>query len=105
MSQTIPPTIRKGSTGNDVKQWQKILGVSEDGSFSAAVESATKEWQKSHKLVADGIVGPATWGLALGVSAKVTQPTASQKTDTEAYRVAKNAAPTMPENQRRTCSS
>lgn len=59
-------TIKNGSTGDIVKVWQIIVGVSPDGSFGSKTESATKKWQKAHSLSADGIVGSKSWkeGLA-----------------------------------------
>ncbi len=58
-------TIKLGSTGPDVIQWQKIVGVTADGSFGPATNSATLKWQSAHKLAADGVVGPATWAAAI----------------------------------------
>lgn len=64
-------TIKLGSSGPDVIQWQKILKVTADGNFGPATNSATLAWQKSHGLTADGVVGPATWGVAIP---RTTQP-------------------------------
>ena len=58
-------TIKKGSTGKAVKVWQLIIGVSTDGDFGSATESATKKFQKAHGLTADGIVGNKTWKAGL----------------------------------------
>jgi len=60
------PTIRKGSKGEAVKAWQTIIGVTADGSFGPNTEKITKNWQKEHGLVADGVVGAASWSAALG---------------------------------------
>lgn len=60
-------TLKKNSTGEQVKILQAHLGLSVDGKFGPATESVVKEFQKSHNLVADGIVGPKTWE-ALGVT-------------------------------------
>lgn len=57
-------TIKKGSTGKTVRVWQVILGFSGDdvdGDFGAKTDSATKAFQKKHKLTVDGIVGAKTW--------------------------------------------
>lgn len=54
-----PPTLRKGSTGDDVKKLQTALFV--DGQFGASTEAALKKFQKSHKLVADGVAGSQFW--------------------------------------------
>ncbi len=62
------PTIRNGSTGNDVRRLQRILvmikalGYTEiDGAFGAQTEAAVKDFQSGNGLTADGIVGPQTW--------------------------------------------
>ncbi len=57
-------TIRLGSSGDEVKKWQAILGVEQDGSFGPNTDKATRAWQKAHQLVVDGAVGPATWAVA-----------------------------------------
>jgi peptidoglycan hydrolase-like protein with peptidoglycan-binding domain len=61
------PTIRRGSTGQAVRDWQTMLvaagnTVAIDGQFGAGTDSATRQFQKAHGLVVDGVVGPATWG-------------------------------------------
>lgn len=53
--------IKKGSTGEEVKQIQEKLGISNDGVFGAGTEAKVKEWQSQNGLVADGIVGQSTW--------------------------------------------
>lgn len=59
-------TMRRGTAGKDVGEWQLILNrdgygpVTADGKFGPLTEDATKQWQLAHKLTADGIVGPAT---------------------------------------------
>jgi peptidoglycan hydrolase-like protein with peptidoglycan-binding domain len=55
------PTIKLGSSGDAVSTWQKVVGVTVDGKFGPATESATKAYQVAHKLTADGVVGPLTW--------------------------------------------
>lgn len=57
-------TIRKGARGAEVRTWQRIVGVPDDGVFGPKTEAATKAWQSAHGLVADGIVGPKTWAAA-----------------------------------------
>ena len=58
------PTLRKGSKVPQVKIWQGIIGVTQDGNFGPATEAATKTWQRDHGLTADGVVGPKTWAAA-----------------------------------------
>lgn len=50
----------------DVKTLQSKLGITADGIFGSATETAVKAFQTAHGLVADGIVGAKTWA-ALGV--------------------------------------
>lgn len=59
-----PPTIRKGSSGQWVTTWQNFLGEPTSGTFSDSLVFMTKQYQSSHGLVADGIVGPKTWAKA-----------------------------------------
>lgn len=65
----MPSTISLGSTGNDVKRLQRVLARHLlwspfgpiTGTFDAGLETAVKNFQSSHGLTPDGIVGPATW--------------------------------------------
>lgn len=61
-------TIKKGSRGADVVTLQTKLGITADGIFGSATETAVKAFQTAHGLGADGIVGAKTWA-ALGVRA------------------------------------
>jgi peptidoglycan hydrolase-like protein with peptidoglycan-binding domain len=54
-------TLRLGSSGEDVAEWQGIVGAVKDGVFGPQTLALTRAWQARHGLVADGIVGPATW--------------------------------------------
>ncbi len=58
-------TIRKGSKGKGVRIWQIIVGVEADGIFGSDTETATKVFQRTHGLTADGIVGPKSWKAGL----------------------------------------
>lgn len=56
--------LRKGSKGDDVIKLQRLLGFDEkdvDGIFGNYTDKAVREFQASHGLVADGVVGPKTW--------------------------------------------
>jgi N-acetyl-anhydromuramyl-L-alanine amidase AmpD len=58
-------TIRIGSVGPDVATWQRAIGVAVvDGVFGPATEAATRAWQVSRGLTADGVVGPKSWASA-----------------------------------------
>ena len=67
MSNPGQPTISPGSTGPVVRRLQRALrrtpnlGLSVDGIFGPATETAVKEFQEGAGLAVDGIVGPATW--------------------------------------------
>jgi len=58
--------LKKGSSGNDVKELQSFLGIKEDGIFGTKTENFVKKWQSENNLIPDGIVGPATWD-AMGI--------------------------------------
>jgi len=53
--------LRVGSRGADVVEVQRVVGVGADGIFGAVTERAVRAWQRAHRLVADGVVGPRTW--------------------------------------------
>lgn len=55
------PVLRKGSTGDDVRRLQQLLGVTVDGDFGPDTQRAVIAFQKANKLAADGGVGPYTW--------------------------------------------
>lgn len=61
-------TLKKGSKGDEVKQLQSLLGLTQDGIFGSATESAVKSFQSSHCLVVDGIVGLNTWKVLTSFS-------------------------------------
>lgn len=53
--------LKKGSTGEEVKDLQRKLGISADGIFGSGTEQAVKNFQSKNGLTADGIVGDKTW--------------------------------------------
>lgn len=59
----VPPNLRRGSTGPQVKNLQKDLnyvmtsGLAVDGVFGTKTENALKAFQKKHALTVDGIYG------------------------------------------------
>ena len=59
-------TIKKGSRGDAVATLQRKLNLIADGIFGAITDEAVRDFQKSHGLAVDGIVGPKTWS-ALGI--------------------------------------
>jgi len=61
------PTLSNGSSGANVTSAQYLLrqhgyGITADGAFGPATESAVRSFQQSRGLVVDGIIGPQTWG-------------------------------------------
>jgi putative chitinase len=65
--------LKNGSQGEDVKQLQIKLGVDPVGKFGPKTEAAVKAWQSEHGLTADGIVGPKTWAVIMGINDQVTE--------------------------------
>jgi peptidoglycan hydrolase-like protein with peptidoglycan-binding domain len=65
------PTLRRGDRGDDVRRLRAWL---DDDSgfdvFDSLLEARVRTFQRDHDLVADGIVGPLTWG-ALAEHAQV----------------------------------
>lgn len=58
-------TIRKGSKSIDVLSLQASLGLRMDGDFGEKTDIVVKEFQRSHNLLEDGIVGAKTWDIIL----------------------------------------
>lgn len=59
-------TLQIGSRGDDVADWQFIIGMKVDdmdGVFGPNTLARTKEWQTEHSLLPDGIVGPRSWEI------------------------------------------
>jgi len=67
-------TIKKGSFGEEVKQWQLFLQTAgyripfADGAFGPITERETLKFQIANGLKADGVVGPKTWSFVTRVS-------------------------------------
>lgn len=66
--------LKKGSFGEQVKQWQQFLQSAGykipyvDGAFGTQTEKETIKFQLSHGLKPDGVVGPKTWNFVTTVS-------------------------------------
>ena len=67
------PTIQNGASGGYVRTAQFILRdkgnqtMATDGNFGSSTEAAVKAVQAFFGETADGIVGPITWALLLGI--------------------------------------
>lgn len=62
------PTLKEGAKGQDVAFLQQCLNANGaalkvDSDFGPATLLAVQNFQKAHRLVKDGIVGPATWAV------------------------------------------
>lgn len=63
-------TLRQGTAGKDVAEWQQVLisdgysvgATGADGKFGPNTTKATKAWQAARGLTADGVVGAGTRG-------------------------------------------
>ncbi len=55
------PTLRRGSSGELVKEVQRKLGVDPIETFGPKTEAAMRELQRARGMVPDGIVGPKSW--------------------------------------------
>ena len=53
--------LKVGSTGNQVKELQRLLSLTEDGVFGINTLKAVKNFQSKNRLVSDGVVGDRTW--------------------------------------------
>ena len=72
----LPPTLRRGSGGWQVKRLQRLLRqhgqlgppAQLDGDFGPVTEAAVRAFQALHGLEPVGVVGPLTWGALLGAT-------------------------------------
>lgn len=63
--------VKRGDKGLNVRAIQQILRVYPDGIFGELTEEAVRDFQHSHGMEVDGIVGPQTWQKLVGT---VIQP-------------------------------
>ena len=61
--------IKKGDTGEKVKQIQEALQITVDGIFGNMTDLSVRTFQDQNGLVVDGMVGPITWD-ALGIDSE-----------------------------------
>jgi peptidoglycan hydrolase-like protein with peptidoglycan-binding domain len=55
------PTVRRGMSGDAVREVQRVLGLPVTGNFDAVTEARVRDFQRSNQLVPDGIIGPKSW--------------------------------------------
>lgn len=82
---SLPATIKLGATGKLVvtlrvhlDAWGAHLPLNADGAhdaFGPLVLAAVENFQKLHKLAADGVVGPLTWAAVLAKPPAPVHPT------------------------------
>jgi hypothetical protein len=61
----LPPTLRLGDKGDDVKLLQAAV-MAHDGVYGPQTEQAVRDYQRANLLTVDGICGPQTWASILG---------------------------------------
>lgn len=59
--------LKVGSTGNKVKELQRLLSIIEDGVFGINTLKAVKNFQSKNGLISDGVVGSKTWDVLLNI--------------------------------------
>lgn len=67
----VPETVQLGDKGQGPRNVQAMMlaagrQIVVDSDFGPATKAVVAEWQAAVGLVADGIVGPATWGKLMG---------------------------------------
>ncbi len=71
--------VQRGSQGPAVQAVQTLLTaagltVVVDGDFGPLTDAAVRQFQRSHGLVVDGVVGPQTWPVLLAAAAVPAAP-------------------------------
>jgi peptidoglycan hydrolase-like protein with peptidoglycan-binding domain len=82
--------LNQGSAGPAVSQVQRALHIEVTGRFSRRTWRAVLAFQRRQGLLADGIVGPQTWGALFGFTTRPTAP--SSRTAGAAHPSAGSAA-------------
>ena len=59
------PVLKRGASGNAVKEMQGYLGIKQDGIFGTITETSVRLFQRQHGLVEDGICGAKTWSMLI----------------------------------------
>lgn len=88
--------LRPGSRGPAVRTLQVALRVPASGRFGRATTSAVVRFQRAHGLVADGVVGRATWDAMARAVAQRPAPPRVTKPAHRARDTAPQAAPARP---------
>lgn len=74
----IERTLRKGMTGDDVKELQRLLNITSDGIFGEQTKQVVISFQRNNGLTPDGIVGKNTINKLYGASSEALE----EKTET-----------------------
>lgn len=90
-------TVRMGSSGLTVFRLQQYLSrwgykIGNDGKFGSETDTIVRQFQQSHGLQVDGIVGKNTWGVLLNEYARQASQPASAGSATTSTGSAGNAA-------------
>ena len=85
-------SLRQGDIGQDVAEWQTLLGIISDGVFGPKTTAATKSFQARNGLDPDGIVGALT--LTRAQRAPTLPPGVPQKP--YPFSQARNCGPARP---------
>ena len=79
--------LKLGSTGEEVRKLQELLGVDAIGKFGPKTEAAVKGWQSAHGLTPDGVVGPNTWAKMFAPKQEVAAPVAQPSAPTTDFKL------------------
>lgn len=91
-------TLRRGSSGDEVKKYQQTLKdagytIDVDGKYGPQTESITKAYQKANGLSVDGIAGNQTLGKLYGGSTTTTTTATAPKDTSFKYEDFQYTAP------------
>jgi peptidoglycan hydrolase-like protein with peptidoglycan-binding domain len=64
--------LHRGSTGSAVSRVQRAMHIHTTGRFDRGTRRAVLAFQRRHRLLVDGIVGPQTWDALFGTTPQPT---------------------------------
>lgn len=64
---SLHPVLRKGAVSDYVREVQREVACADDGEFGGITDAQVRDYQRTHGIEVDGVVGPQTYRAMMGV--------------------------------------